>query len=272
MRITILANRDLHSNIALNLLLPTLSQHRFTIFLSDAVGAPSQGYQPPKSLQEMRFFEQELFKNTIEALIELQPQSGNRYLSFKELSELAEQPIRTCRNINKEQEHEAFRRSAPDLVLSIRFGSILREPAISVPPLGVINLHSGLLPDYRGILTTLHSLANQETEVGCTLHYIDSPAIDTGAIIDQKLITVDRTKSLLWHVVQLYPAGCSMMSNAVEDLAAGKNISSKAQGASSKSYFSLPTSEDFERLSQAGFRVWDPEDISTLYQLFLGKQ
>ncbi|MFK8041490.1 formyl transferase [Congregibacter sp.] len=272
MRITVLANRDLHSNIALNLLLPTLSQHSFTIFLSDAVGAPSEGYQAPQGLQEMRFFEQELFKNTIEELIELQPQSGRRYLSFKELSELAEQPIRTCKNINKEQELEAFRRSAPDVALSIRFGSILREPAIEVPTLGVINLHSGLLPDYRGILTTLHSLVNQETEVGCTLHYIDSPSIDTGAIIDQRLIAVDKSKSLLWHVLQLYPSGCSMMNNAIEDLAAGKNLASTAQGPSSKPYFSLPTSEDFERLSQAGFRVWNPEDISQLYQLFLSKQ
>ncbi|WP_444995834.1 hypothetical protein [Aliikangiella sp. IMCC44359] len=38
MNITILANRDLASNLALNYWLPELTQHNLTVFLSDVVG------------------------------------------------------------------------------------------------------------------------------------------------------------------------------------------------------------------------------------------
>ncbi|HAZ78734.1 MAG TPA: formyl transferase, partial [Porticoccaceae bacterium] len=39
----------------------------------------------------------------------------------------------------------------PDLILSIRFGLILPQTIIDLPKYGVINLHSGLLPVYRGV-------------------------------------------------------------------------------------------------------------------------
>jgi methionyl-tRNA formyltransferase len=45
-----------------------------------------------------------------------------------------------------------------------------------------INFHPGILPKYKGSLSTIHSLINKELFVGGTWHYIDKN-IDAGNII-----------------------------------------------------------------------------------------
>ncbi|PKL12587.1 MAG: methionyl-tRNA formyltransferase, partial [Spirochaetae bacterium HGW-Spirochaetae-6] len=43
-----------------------------------------------------------------------------------------------------------IRKFEPDLMVVISYGKILPERIFSLPPLGTVNLHASLLPDYRG--------------------------------------------------------------------------------------------------------------------------
>jgi folate-dependent phosphoribosylglycinamide formyltransferase PurN len=70
----------------------------------------------------------------------------------------------------------------PDVVLVFGTG-ILREPLLSTFAGGIINIHLGLSPYYRGAGTNFWPLVNGEPEyVGATIHYLDA-GIDTGAIL-----------------------------------------------------------------------------------------
>src|SRR4029450_8052707 len=91
-----------------------------------------------------------------------------------------------------------------DLFISIRFGLILGTEGLGFPPRGVLNLHSGLLPRYRGVLATFRALLNGDTEIGCTLHWIDSPGIDVGPIVETARTAGAKENSLLWHSLSLY--------------------------------------------------------------------
>jgi len=71
---------------------------------------------------------------------------------------------------------------APDYILSFQYHKILKPEVISIPLDGCINLHFGLLPQYRGMAPVAHAMINGDM-VGITLHYIDE-GIDTGAIIE----------------------------------------------------------------------------------------
>ncbi len=73
-------------------------------------------------------------------------------------------------------------RLKPDLIAV--FGtSLIKGPLLSLGRLGIVNLHGGLSPEYRGADCTFWALYNGEPDkVGCTLHYID-PGIDTGKLI-----------------------------------------------------------------------------------------
>ena len=75
-----------------------------------------------------------------------------------------------------------LRKLNPDIILVWSYSMILPPEAIEVPRLGCINLHGGLLPEYRGAHVMQWAIINGENETGATLHYIDED-IDTGPII-----------------------------------------------------------------------------------------
>jgi methionyl-tRNA formyltransferase len=69
-----------------------------------------------------------------------------------------------------------------DLAFSVFHPAILKEPLISHPRQGFVNLHGAPLPRYRGCNVVTHGLINGEQRWGPTLHLIDT-GIDTGPII-----------------------------------------------------------------------------------------
>jgi methionyl-tRNA formyltransferase len=168
MKITLLANRDLASNLALNQLLPRLSQHhQLQVFLSSRVGS---GTDLPEPLRMLKFFEQTLFNDILFPSLD-RCRSGNGLYSFSQLAQFAASPITVLNQINSEGGLATLAASSPDLVICIRYGGILKDRVIAIPRHGVINLHSGLLPDYRGVMATFRALLHGETEIGTTLHY-----------------------------------------------------------------------------------------------------
>lgn len=73
----------------------------------------------------------------------------------------------------------------PDLMVVSTFNQIFPQEVISIPRLGVINLHPSLLPKYRGPTPTAWVLINGEKETGVTAHFIEDERIDSGRIITQ---------------------------------------------------------------------------------------
>ena len=68
-----------------------------------------------------------------------------------------------------------------DLFVVVAF-RMLPEEVWKMPPLGTINLHASLLPDYRGAAPINHAIINGETTTGVTTFFIDEK-IDTGNIL-----------------------------------------------------------------------------------------
>ena len=99
----------------------------------------------------------------------------------------------------------------PELIISLRFGLIIRDAVIAIPKHGVINLHSGLLPDYRGVMATFRAMLNGESEIASTLHFIQDSGVDTGDIISTVAVAVEPDKSYLLNVLNLYVGGCEQI-------------------------------------------------------------
>ncbi|MCP3870065.1 MAG: formyl transferase [Gammaproteobacteria bacterium] len=92
----------------------------------------------------------------------------------------------------------------PDLIAV--FGtSLIRGELLRKGRLGMINLHGGLSPEYRGSDCTFWALYNGEPEkVGCTIHYIDA-GIDTGRLIahvSPEVYPEDDELTLFWRSVK----------------------------------------------------------------------
>lgn len=122
---------------------------------------------------------------------------------------------RELNQINEDSDLELYLESDPELVISLRHMSILKDQVISQPEHGVINLHSGLLPYYRGVMATFWAMNQQETVIGTTLHQIEDSTIDTGAVISQTSLVADYRKSYLWNTLNLYKQGCESIEQAI---------------------------------------------------------
>jgi methionyl-tRNA formyltransferase len=255
MRILCCLNRDLASNLALNLLLPALAHHTLRVGLTEQVGRTSEN--EPWQRRELRIAEQALPNLTLFPLVERAALSdnGQRNLTFAEIQRLRGIPVDALLDPNSASSF------APDLILTIRYGAILKPPLIAIPPLGVLNLHSGILPDYRGVLASFRAMLNNETDIGCTLHYIRDASIDTGDIVSIHRQPLQRERSLLRNVLDLYPPGIEMLRTALRTLEEGGKLATSVQQRGQGAYYSYPTASDWDEFTRRGYRVADPSDL-----------
>jgi methionyl-tRNA formyltransferase len=262
MRITILANKDLASNYAINLLLPHLTKHKVSLFLSAKVGGNTK---KPKELNRLKFFEQDLFNLSISVNLPLPKDRKSNARSFAQIDEILSHPHRELNDINSKKGIELIQQIEPDLIISIRFGVILKDQIINIPKHGVINLHSGLLPEYRGVMATFWAMLNQEKVIGTTLHYIDDASIDTGRVIARTNLKVDKTKSYLWHVLQLYNDGIQNISSTICRIESNLPIEIRNQ-CNAGSYFSFPSEEELKYFHEQELELVDEQDYMEFIQ------
>jgi len=74
---------------------------------------------------------------------------------------------------------------APDLIVVVAFGQILRRTVLALPPRGVVNVHPSLLPKYRGSSPVAFALLDGMDETGVTIMLLDE-GMDTGPILAQR--------------------------------------------------------------------------------------
>ncbi len=81
-----------------------------------------------------------------------------------------------------------------ELILVMAYGHILRRKLIEFPRLGTYNLHTSLLPKYRGPSPIQAAVAHGEAVTGVTLMQMVR-RLDAGPIVDQETFTVERMET-----------------------------------------------------------------------------
>lgn len=151
-------------------------------------------------------------------------------------------------NVNSKNALADFRAFAPDLIVSIRFGQIFKQLLINIPRCGVINLHSGILPNYRGVLATFWAILNGDKEIGATLHFISDAKIDEGEIIGFSKVEVNFHRSLIFNINNLYEGGGALLSEVIGKIFAGEKIKTiKQSDLGVGQYFSYPQAGEVEK-------------------------
>lgn len=131
----------------------------------------------------------------------------------------------------------------------------------------MINLHSGILPKYRGILATFWAILHGETDAGCTLHYVSDGSIDTGDIVSIHTVPIDKARSVLWNVASLYEGGAAMIASALTRLSAGERLEAATQKADG-GYYSYPREEDMQAFLKKGALLHTKVDYRELFRKY----
>ncbi|WP_144394773.1 formyl transferase [Pleionea sediminis] len=257
MNIIFLVNRDIAGNFALNHLLPQLSEHKVSLFLSERVGKPGSMSEHRQSLA---FFEQTLFNQLVTPLLN-QRESYSNFKTFEQMAPLLVQPPKVMNDINSSENLREIESLKPDLIISIRYGCILKQPAIDVPRFGVLNLHSGLLPEYRGVMATFWAMMNDEPTIGTTLHYIDNAKIDQGPVVSRAPVSMNPSDSYLMNVLNLYKPGCDLILKSIDQLSHHGSLDTLPQNLSG-AYYTFPTEEQWAMFSDKGLRLVEEDKLT----------
>jgi methionyl-tRNA formyltransferase len=109
----------------------------------------------------------------------------------------------------------------PDLIVVAAYGQILPQSILDLPKFGCVNVHTSLLPKYRGASPIQSAILNGETETGVTIMKMDA-GLDTGEIISQArtpILPADNSQTLHDRLAQL---GANLLVETIPDFIAGK--------------------------------------------------
>lgn len=99
---------------------------------------------------------------------------------------------------------DRLRRLELDLIVSVHFPYLYPDSILSLPKVGVLNLHPAYLPFNRGWHTPTWAIL-ENTPSGATLHFMDE-GIDTGDVIHQRALSIrpdDTAHTLYQRVMEL---------------------------------------------------------------------
>lgn len=156
-------------------------------------------------------------------------------------------------SINSKESIGLLNAYAPDLLISIAGNQIFKRSLIDLAPEGCLNLHTALLPKYRGLMPSFWVLKNGERETGVSVFFVDE-GIDSGPIIVQERIMIgDRTQEQLIRYTKR--VGMDAIIKAVDLIEHGKYKLLENRG-EEKTYFSFPKREDVKDFLRSGKRFF----------------
>ncbi len=106
--------------------------------------------------------------------------------------ELGIEPDRVA-SVNAPEFLAKLRAQAPDIILVVSFGQLLRAGLLELPPKGCVNIHASLLPRYRGASPITQCILNRDVETGVCFMAMER-GLDTGAVYQTIPVPLDHSE------------------------------------------------------------------------------
>jgi methionyl-tRNA formyltransferase len=135
-----------------------------------------------------------------------------------------------------------LRELRPDLIVVVAYGQILPPMILDLPQFGCLNVHTSLLPKYRGAAPIQWAIADGERETGVTIMQMDA-GLDTGPILAvhrTPILPMDNSQMLHDRLAQL---GAELLVATIPGYVAG-TIVPQPQPAAGASYAAKIKKED----------------------------
>ncbi len=110
---------------------------------------------------------------------------------------------------------------AADALVVAAYGKILPDWMLAAPKHGCINVHSSLLPKYRGAAPINWAIAHGETETGVTIMQMDV-GMDTGPMLLQGRLAIDANETTPELTARLAELGAELLIETLAELERGE--------------------------------------------------
>lgn len=270
-KVAVFVCNDLMGLLILNRIVPSMKEIGYEPVIFNTGANRNRQFKIPTPPM-VAFFNAALPTQVIIPTLESQPATAAPNHTFRQLAELHGVEYREIENVNDpaliyEIAGDAQYRGG----IAARFLQVFEKEAIGVfHEKGFLwNLHSGLLPNYKGLLTPFRAIANGEKTYGMTLHDLTC-GIDEGDIILKGELPLNPSKPVLDLYLDTVPIGAEMV---LKSLAAFKRDGivprMPQEPTSGKNYYTNPTEQEFRAFAGKGIVYADPQEaVERLAKLF----
>jgi methionyl-tRNA formyltransferase len=121
---------------------------------------------------------------------------------------------------------EDIRSYNPDAIVVIAFGQIIPKEILEMPKYGCINVHTSLLPAYRGAAPIQWAIIDGQEVTGVTTMLMDK-GLDTGDILLTQEIEIENKDTYESLLIKLGNVGAKLLTDTIAELEKGTVIPKK---------------------------------------------
>ena len=104
------------------------------------------------------------------------------YSPVKEVALAHDIPVFQPENFREDETVETLRQLQPDVIAVVAYGRILPQRVLDIPPMGCVNIHASLLPEYRGSAPYQWAVLDGKAETGVSAQFMVRQ-MDAGDVI-----------------------------------------------------------------------------------------
>lgn len=158
-------------------------------------------------------------------------------------------PVKYFNSMNDAEAIQWVKEQDTDLVVNMRTRCIYKNEILNAPHIGCINIHHGILPDFRGTFCDLHALAEGK-EAGFSIHQMTAK-IDHGRILHVEVVSNGTDKDYMAYLARSGAIEAKALSKVIKDIE--KNGLQGEPNISPKPIFTKnPTQEGIKKMLAQG--------------------
>jgi methionyl-tRNA formyltransferase len=142
----------------------------------------------------------------------------------------------------------------PDVIVSVAAPEIFKKQILGVPTMKCINIHSGKLPVYRGMMPNFWQLLHGEEHATITIHEM-AEKLDAGGIMATREFPLKDSDSLNRVIIGTKQEGARLMIDVLSSISYDSQVVATPLDMSTASYFSFPTPKDVRNLRKRGHKM-----------------
>lgn len=173
--------------------------------------------------------------------------------SIAKLAERKGLPVVPCGSVNDPAYIETAKGLEPDVIASVAAPEIFKKDIIGVPGISTINIHSGRLPVYRGMMPNFWQLLHGEEHAEITVHEMVEK-LDAGGVLGTLKWPLKKNDSLDRVITGTKQDGARLMIDVLLKMKRGEAEATPLD-MSEKKYFSFPQPKDVKQFRKRGHKM-----------------
>ena len=172
------------------------------------------------------------------------------------IARLAEQygfGLLPTQSVNDADYIEQVKSLHPDVIVSVAAPEIFRKNILAAAPNGCINIHSGRLPKYRGMMPNFWQMLNGEEHATITVHEM-AAKLDAGRVLATQDYPIKTNDSLDRVITETKRAGARLMIDVLQNMQ-DDALQPQEVDMADADYFSFPTPDDVRAFRRSGHRM-----------------